>query len=487
MEKRKSKRLIVIVLSCLFVLLAVAAPFLSVFITGICLPAQYDQTYYGELAPMFCKLKNTKGKKIVVLGNSNVAFGVDSALAELLLTEAGEEYSVCNFGLYGAIGTRMMCELASDYINSGDIVVFTPELYKQSLSMYFSAEEAWYALDNDLSMFRHLSGESKNALAGNYFGYTSKKLALYRSGEKAEPSGIYAKSSFDENGDLKNYPRPNNIMPNGVDINNPVIFEKEIFSEDFVGYINEYAEALSERGAHMYYSFAPMNAYSMSAEQIAGVNGFYETVNGLFDFDVISKPEDYVMEGEWFYDSNFHLNESGMTLRTVRLVDDIKNQLGNTTKTNIVLPAKPVIPDPDIAGEGDNTDAAMFEYRLDGSYYTVIGLTDEGKREEELTIPYQVDGIYVKAFLPLVFFDNKNIKAVTVQDNIHTLSNGSFLGCAQLEKIILKHSEPAEIAVGYELLGGAPQDCKILVPEEALSKFENNYFWGKYARQLQGY
>lgn len=487
MEKVKKRRLITIILSCIFVLIAVAIPFLSVFLTGITLPAQYDETYYGELAPMFVKLKNTKGKKIVVLGNSNVAFGVDSALAERLLNEAGEEYSVCNFGLYGTLGTRMMCELADDCINSDDIVIFTPEPYKQSLSMYFSAEEAWYALDNDLSIYRHLSGESKKALAGNYFAYTSKKLTLYRSGTKAEPSGIYAKSSFDDNGDLKNYPRPNNIMANGVDANNPVIYEKDIFSTDFVDYVNDYADALSKKGAKMFYSFAPMNAYAMSIEQIESVKGFYDIADSLFDFDIISKPEDYVMEGEWFYDSNFHLNESGMTVRTVRLVNDIKNQLGNTTKTNFVLPDKPVIPDPDIVGAGDNRDAEMFTYRLDGSFYTVTGLTDEGKRASELTIPYQVDGVYVKAFLPLVFFDNKNIEKITVQDNIHTLSNGSFLGCDKLRQIILKHSEPAEIAVGYGLLDGAPQGCKILVPEGVLSQFENNYFWGKYARQLQGY
>ena len=487
MEKRFKNRIVSIILSCLFVVLIVIVPFLCIFLTGICLPAQYDETYYGELACMFSNLKNTKGKKIVVLGNSNVAFGVDSALAERLLNEAGEEYSVCNFGLYGAIGTKAMCELALDYINSEDIVIFTPELYEQSLSTYFSAEELWYALDSDLSMYKHFSSQSKQALAGNYFKYTSKKLALYKSGKKAEPSGIYAKSSFDEHCDLKNYPRPNNVMTNGADMNNPITLDGGLFSEDFVSYINDYATSLAKKGANMYYSFAPMNAYSMSSEQIENVDTFYDTVNELFSFDVISKPQDYVLEGEWFYDSNFHLNESGMTLRTIRLVNDMKNQLGNTTKTNCALPEKPVIPNPDIQGEGDNTDSAMFEYRLDGSYYTVVGLTDEGKNKAELTIPYQVDGIYIKAFLPAVFFDNKIIKTVTIQNNIHTISNGSFFGCDSLERIILKHTEPAEIAVGYELLGGAPQDCKIYVPQSALSQFANNYFWGKYAKQLQGY
>lgn len=86
-----------------------------------------------------------------------------------------------------------------------------------------------------------------------------------------------------------------------------------------------------------------------------------------------------------------------------------------------------------------------------------------------------------------MFFDDKNLKSVTIQENIHTLSNGSFLGCDNLERIVLRHSEPAEISVGYELLNGVPGSCKIYVPEDALSEFANNYFWGRYAKRMEGY
>ena len=106
---------------------------------------------------------------------------------------------------------------------------------------------------------------------------------------------------------------------------------------------------------------------------------------------------------------------------------------------------------------------------------------------EELIIPYQVDGIYVKSFLPVVFFDDKNLKSITIQENIHAISNGSFLGCDNLERIVLRHIEPSEISVGYELLSGVPGTCRIYVPKSALSEFENNYFWGRYAKQTEGY
>ena len=69
------------------------------------------------------KLKTTQGPKIVLVGGSNVAFGVDSALMEDLLSQAGESYTVCNFGLYAAVGTSAMLSLSEKYLNAGDRVV----------------------------------------------------------------------------------------------------------------------------------------------------------------------------------------------------------------------------------------------------------------------------------------------------------------------------------------------------------------------------
>ena len=43
-----------------------------------------------------------------------------------LLAEGGQEYAVCNFGLYGTMGVKVMLDLAEDAIGEGDIVVFAP-------------------------------------------------------------------------------------------------------------------------------------------------------------------------------------------------------------------------------------------------------------------------------------------------------------------------------------------------------------------------
>lgn len=480
----RKNRILCIVLSCLFVVVACCAPFVAVVATERSIAPRYAQTYYGELAKMYDNLANTDGKKIVVIGNSNVPFGLDSALAESLLKQAGLDYSVCNFGLYGSLGTRFMCELAENQIKSGDIVIVATELYAQTMSTYFSAEEAWYALDGNASLMWQFPSETRKMLVAGYIDYAAKKYDLYKKGQFADGSDVYAQSSFDDNCDLKNYPTDYNVMQDGVDGNNPIAFDTALVSDEFCDFINDFADRIAKKGASVYYSFAPINNAAVSDEEMTKKDEFFAYVSKNLRFSVISDIDDYLFDKEWFYDSNFHLNTSGRVLRTVQLVCDIKNQLGDNSKTECVLPDKPVLPDNGDDGEGDNSCAEMFTYRKDGNYYVVTGLTDGGKLAENLIVPYTVDGIAVKSVDATTFADNKNIRSVTLQQNIRNLPNYMFAGCDNLQQIVLLHTAPSQVSVGYELLANAPKSCNIIVPSSALSKFKNNYFWGRYAKQL---
>lgn len=154
--KFKSKAL-KITLTALFVALCCLAPILSVFLTGVLLPSQFSLTWYGAFCDMYDNMHSAQGKRIIIVGNSNVAFGCDSALMEGLLKDGGLDYAVCNFGLYGSLGTKMMLDVAAGEAREGDILVLAPELGEQSLSTYFSAKEAWYAIDGDMSLFFLLS------------------------------------------------------------------------------------------------------------------------------------------------------------------------------------------------------------------------------------------------------------------------------------------------------------------------------------------
>ena len=446
--------------------------------------SRFGDTYYGELAPMWKKLKTAEGPKIVIVGNSAVAFGVDSALLQEELEADGFDYTVCNFGLYGAIGTRAMLDLSEEYIHKGDIVLFMPEINAQSLSLYFSAKDFWYAADSDFSLLFSLDGVG-GRMTGAFASFVAEKYTYICKGEYADSGNVYTRSAFDENCDMKNVERAYNKMAGGYDSNNPVSFENSLIGAGFSDYVNTYYETLKGKGAQMYYVFCPVNEASVS--DFEAIDPFCDFLRSEFKFPLLGSPYSSLYEAEWFYDSNVHLNESGMVLHTLTLLDNLKNLFGSTTPNNTPIPEKPEIPPPE-AGEGeDNSDAVYFEYEEEGNGYKIVGLNAEGKRRKSLTVPGVYNEKPVLSLAADTFAGNETIESITIQENIISLPDNLFSGCTALRTIKLMQTDPEKIGVGYGLLNGTRQDCYIYVPDASLGIYHNNYFWGHYVGHYKTY
>ena len=127
MNPAKKKTIVRLVISSLAVFTLLAAFPATLALYHRLSPSAYNKSYYGAFLPLYNKLKKEQGKKIVVLGTSSVAFGLNEPLLEEELAHAGLDYHVVSYGLYGAIGTRLMMETALPYIHEGDIVLLCPE------------------------------------------------------------------------------------------------------------------------------------------------------------------------------------------------------------------------------------------------------------------------------------------------------------------------------------------------------------------------
>ena len=151
----------------LAVLLVLMLP-VGVLIRGWMLPAFYGDTYYSVLARMHERLETAEGKKIVLVGGSNVAFGLNGRMLEQLLAEQGYEYTVCPFGLYAAVGTGAMLDLSRDDLGEGDIVVLAMEPVSETMSGYFGASAFWKCAEEAPELVAELDKQRQAALFGNY-------------------------------------------------------------------------------------------------------------------------------------------------------------------------------------------------------------------------------------------------------------------------------------------------------------------------------
>ena len=98
---------IIAVLVALLSVLAVSVPVALPMAVTAALPSIYSESFVGVLDDKVERLESIEGEKVVVVGGSSVAFGLDSALME---EELGKP--VVNFGLYAAIGSVAMMELS---------------------------------------------------------------------------------------------------------------------------------------------------------------------------------------------------------------------------------------------------------------------------------------------------------------------------------------------------------------------------------------
>ena len=427
MDKRTVRR---IVATALAVILAEQVFFL---ICGFGLPVQFGDTFMGELKSKYERLKETSGKRIVLVGGSGVAFDCDSALMD----DFFPSYEIVNFGMYAGLGTKAVMDLSENYIHEGDIVILSPEQSEQTFSDYFNGEYMWQAADGAFGMLRDLKSENFEAMLGNFPRFALEKLNYVMKGQKPQTDSIYQKKSFNTYGDIELDTCRENILPNGYDVNQKVRFTEDVVQPEFMDYMNDWAKRLEKKGAVVWYRYCPVN--KLSVEDMDDLAAYDVFLRQKLDFPVIGNQENSLMEAEWFFDTNFHLNRPGKEVNTVQLIRDMKAMLGDDRAVTVELPEKPHRTRGEVSAETRIWTAKDSE-------------TYQG--EETIVIP----------------------------ENVTQIEDYAFSNCAGLKQIVLEQKNPSKCIVGQHLLDGT--GAEVLVPQMSVDSYKRNYFWSVYAGRI---
>ena len=467
------KKSLVIIAAILVIVLPVGILLGMLFM----LPPQYSNTFVGELDEKYNRLMEIDEPKIIVLGGSSVAFGLESEIIE--------EYTgmpVVNFGLYAALGTKVMLDLSKGGINEGDIVVLAPELDPQTMSMYFSSETTLQAIDDQPSMIFSLDINNVFSVIGAMFKHVGQKLEYMRDGAP-NPSGVYNSKNFNEYGDLE-YDRPENAMALYYDPNTMINLNESILDPAFIDYLNEYIDFVGQKGATAYFSFAPMN--EMGLADGVGEDALYEFADAaaeLIDCAQISDITDYVYSAGYFYDTNYHLNDAGMQLHTIKLSQDVLFALERFEVVKAEKPKEPPLPLINVDYEKeDDPNAKYFTFEKAGNgAYIITGLTEEGKQMTELTLPlgyknkkvlYVGEGAFEGGVLTSLI--------IPYDSNIKSFFENAFLGASTLTDlyILYPNMDPNDetISPPPDFAGVSPSFVVHIPPD---SSYDSGYFWSE--------
>lgn len=454
-------------------LLLLILPFILVLSVAFLLPPEYDETFVGALDEKLERLHSIEEDKILIVGGSSVAFGYDSEIIEKYL-----DMPVVNFGLYAALGTKLMLDLSKNEVEEGDIVIIAPEMDSETLSLYFSALMTLRALESSPEYLFDIPSEHTASLVGSIWSFAVEKFEN-KIIEKELQEGIYRADSFDERGDIK-YPRPENVMREYYDANRTLDLTESIVGEDFLNYLNEYISHCKSVGAKVYFEFPPMNRLAISKNSTEDTRyEFEEFLRERLDCPIIAASvEDYIYDEGYFYDSNFHLNDAGVVMHTVNVTRDLLLELEIPKAVEEDIPEPPELPEQDVRyfGEDENAKYFEFEKRADGSY-ALVKVKDEYLHMDSFTLPLGYNGYIVSAVAERAFEGSSLEKLIVPEDtNLWAFENGFYLGAPKFKELYLYNLDGMAINPP-DSFSGRREDFVVYVTPESDYMDEGGYNW----------
>ncbi|MBO4283842.1 MAG: hypothetical protein J5958_04360 [Clostridia bacterium] len=448
--KSKAQTILFRALIAVLALAVFVSPFAVLVSAYLLTTPVYGNTFYGELDDKYDALYRAQGEKIVLIGGSSVAFGYDSETLSTLF-----DRPVINFGLYAALGTKLMLDLSEDAIGEGDIVLLAPELDPETLSLYFNGGATLRASDEKPAMLKKIKRENLGSLFGALWSVTGEKLHYGRVGAP-DPDGVYNSRYFNPAGDL-DYPRGANLMDGYYDPTTPVTADETIVSPDFLAYLNAWIDRVKGKGATVYYVFCPINAMaltenrngeeiplatdaleteigetsisitgvSLPASAVARCDAFETYLEKNLHCPLLGRMTDFVYPPNYFYDTNFHLNTTGVEWHTAGVGNLLFQKENGTDETPLArmgwLPPLTVS-----LGDMETVyDVGDLSYRLTISEtFAVVGVTDAGLEKETIVLPPSV-----------TVFDRKLDREITCP--VSLIATGAFSGAAKLSTVVI--------------------------------------------------
>jgi hypothetical protein len=266
--------------------------------------------YYQALGPKQERLHALGSPKLVVMGGSNGAFGMDSrALEEALCLPA------VNMTLHASLGIRYMTNEVASALGSGDVVLLTLE--PGMFTPHAKDLELASAIDGHPSTWRHVpAGDLPKALA--YF-LTMRLKGAWRAVSKSKAAAhrdpVYRAEAFDARGDLHvdEAALAADTLPLTV-AQRDTVFDPHITAD--LTRLHAFATAA---GARLFFVW-PSTA--TSAFDPAFARRMAHAVNEA-GIPIIGGPVDYVFPDTAFLDTPFHLHPWGRDARTRKLIGDL--------------------------------------------------------------------------------------------------------------------------------------------------------------------
>jgi hypothetical protein len=290
----------------------------------------FAKGYLGATIDKHNRLAQQPSPRIVFVGGSNLAFGLDSAAVERSLG-----YHPVNMGLDISLGLDFMLREIEPFLARGDVVVISPE-YEEFIDMYpgkvtsLFAEATIYPRAMRFFSYRHftLLLDEGLILIGEI---TRAAMRFLTEGVSSEQrlDNPYIRSAFNEYGDIT---RHHNLKPRTITIRQFGLSSPESITR-VIDRLNQFNDRCRSQSISVFYSYPPifsgqLQAYTEMIHDIAS------NLTQRLHFPILNTPDEMSFPASYMFDHEYHLTLAGKQIRTNQLIARLRKKLMDPEDTS---------------------------------------------------------------------------------------------------------------------------------------------------------
>lgn len=311
MMKKLIKNIVILLALTLVVLVAMTV--FDYCVVG----SQYEYNYQASLIDKVNRLESIHEPKIILVGDSNLAFGMNSKMVEDALG-----MPVVNLGLHGGLGNAYHEEIAKLNIGSGDIVVVCHSTFSDDDKIN-TPLLAWVTYDWHESLRPIVREKDYPAMLRAYPSYLRNSLLLWmtHTGNQSKTNS-YSRNAFNAYGDIAYKPAEFQMDVDAFfKVTRITVPDINDTCTDRLNQLNEYCRM---RGATLVIAGYPIAYGEYSTFDTSDFSDFKAVLQSKLDCPIISDYADYFFPYSYFYDTRYHLTAEGADARAQQLIEDLE-------------------------------------------------------------------------------------------------------------------------------------------------------------------
>lgn len=257
-------------------------------------------------------LRDTRGEgnRILIAGGSASEYGVDCAA----VAAATGRPTYC-VGVTAYLGVDLYLNMLDRYAEPGDTVILMLEHlllrgagvdYQVLWQACGTDPDAWACVEP--SLWLGAAASAGQYLASRWPADWTPLQGLHRTSYDYPPGETPHSDDFGPLGDVTL--ARDNILEHGYNTQDPVTLNAGILDAAAVRSIRRFSKKMADRGVTVLFTHAPLNALCITSDEADNL-AYAAAVREALGLPVLVDYPAAVMEAEWFYDSNNHLNSAG--------------------------------------------------------------------------------------------------------------------------------------------------------------------------------